>query len=408
MSVVDNRSFHSNIYGCEMIKTILLLSVIFCLRVGAQTGIDVPELVRFDSLMLELISKYKIPGGQLAITYQGRLVYNRGFGFADTSIKSLVQPNSIFRLASISKSITSIAIMYLFEKRLLSLDDKVFGVSGILKDSIYQTAIDPRVYKITVRQLLNHSSGFKYDFASEPLWKTYEIAKAMGVSPPTYSFELVLKWTLLNTTLGYSPGTSAYYSNFGSNILGLVIEKISGERYVDFVTNKILIPLGITDMNAGRTLFENKYSNEVTYYDYPGAPLSASIYTGIPNSVPAQYGGYNWEIMTPAGGWVASALDLCRLLVAVDRFTAKPDILLPTTIDSMTRKSDNSPDYALGWNVKGQDYWNAGGIQGTSTVIQRNASHQLNYAILFNSLPEIYTPFYYSFITLVADNFEAV
>ena len=96
-------------------------------------------------------------------------------------------------------------------------------------------------------------------------------------------------------------------------------------------------------MHAGRTLLQDTFPGEVTYYDYPGAPLMTSIYTGIPNSVPAQYGGYNWEIMTAAGGWVASAHDLCKWLVAVDRFSTKPDILLPATIDTMTMPSNNWP-----------------------------------------------------------------
>jgi hypothetical protein len=166
--------------------------------------------------------------------------------------------------------------------------------------------------------------------------------------------------------------------------------------------------LGITDMHAGRTQHENKFYNEVTYYDYPGAPLSTSIYTGIPNSVPAQYGGYNWEIMTPCGGWVASAQDLCKLLTAVDGFSSKPDILLPSTIDTMTLKSINWPDYALGWFVNNEGYWHTGGIQGTATVIRSDTKHQLNYAILFNSVPKIYTQFYYDFMSIVSDDFDKI
>jgi CubicO group peptidase (beta-lactamase class C family) len=376
--------------------------------VKGQTGIYVPELTIFDTRMLELLNDYQIPGGQLAISYEGRLVYDRGFGYSNTATQHHVQPNSIFRLASVSKSITSVAIMYLFENGLLELDDKVFGMGGILNDAIYQSAIDPRYYNITVRQLLNHSAGFIFVYPTDPLFQTYNIAIAMGVTPPTDSIELVIDWTLHNVMLSYTPGTSASYCNFVYAILGKVIEKITSQDYEDFVRNTILLPIDITNMHAGHTLLEDTLPGEVTYYDYPGAPLMTSIYTGIPNSVPAQYGGYNWEIMTPAGGWVASAHDLCRLLVAVDRFPTRPDILLPTTIDIMTQPSNNWPQYALGWNVTGDDYWNAGGIQGTATVIKRNKSHQLNWAILFNSLPMNYTPFYYAFMDLVTDEFTNI
>ncbi|MFZ1573622.1 MAG: serine hydrolase domain-containing protein [Candidatus Kapaibacterium sp.] len=388
-----------------MRKFLLLFIIILKISVKAQTGVFVPELTLFDDKINSIMNKYEINGGQLAITYEGRLVYNRGFGLADTLQKTLVQPYSIFRLASVSKVITSIAIMKLFENNRFKLDDKVFGTNGILNDSIYKVVKDARIYQITIRQLLSHSSGFNFDFANEPLWKTYEIAIENKLTPPVYSFPIVLEWTLKNKELGFNPGTAAGYSNFGYTLLGLIIEKVTGKLYKDFVKDSILAPIGVTDMYPGKTMKEDKYQNEVSYYDYPGSPLSTSIFTGIPSSVSAQYGGYNWEIMTPAGGWVASARDLCKLLISVDRFSNKPDILLPSTIDTMIKKSINWKDYALGWFVTGNDYWHTGGIQGTATVIKRNESHQINYAILFNTLPKDYTPFYNEFIHLVTNEF---
>lgn len=389
-------------------KLSFILLIFSSLLLKGQTGIYVPELAIFDTRMTEIMNEYQIPGGQCAITYEGRLVYDRGFGFADTASQRLMQPGSIFRLASVSKSITGIAIMHLVENGVVKLDDKVFGTEGILNDTIYQMAIDPRYYDITVRQLLNHSAGFIFVYPSDPLFQTYEIAIEMGVTPPTDSIELVINWTLNHVMLSYTPGTSASYCNFGYAVLGKVIEKLTNQNYEDFVRNTILLPLDINDMHAGRTLLQDTLSGEVIYYDYPGAPLMTSIYTGIPNSVPAQYGGYNWEIMTPAGGWVASAHDLCKLLVAVDRFPTKPDILLPSTIDTMTRPSVNWQEYALGWKLAGNDYYNLGGIQGTATVFKRNQSHQLNWAILFNSLPMYYPPFYYEFMDLVTDELSNI
>ena len=115
----------------------LFFFILFSLRSSAQTGQQVPELVNFDAAMLNLLNTYNVPGGQLAITYQGRLVYNRGFGVANTSTMDPVQPDNIFRIASISKPITSIAIMQLIENGFLNLNDTVFGPNGILNDSIY-------------------------------------------------------------------------------------------------------------------------------------------------------------------------------------------------------------------------------------------------------------------------------
>ncbi|MBK9249787.1 MAG: serine hydrolase [Ignavibacteria bacterium] len=358
--------------------------------------------------MNAILAKYNVVGGQMAITYQGRLVYNRGYGITDTLDKRKVQPNSIFRLASVSKAITSIAVMKLFEAGTIDLDRTVLGSSGILNDTIYQNALDPRMYKFTVRQLLNHSAGFTFNFTTEPLWKTYEIALATGENPPTNSFENVLKWTLKHDTLGFSPGTSVFYSNFGYTLLGLVIERVTGKKYEDYVRDSILTPLGIVDMHEGRTLQHDKYPNEVSYYTYPGAPLSTSIFTGIPKSVPAQYGGYNWEIMTPAGGWVASAQDLCKLLTAVDGISNRQDILTSATQDTMTQKSKNWPEYGLGWFVNADEKYHTGGIEGTATIIRTNKKHQTSYAILFNTLPEVYTPFYLEFMSMVSDEFPNI
>ena len=81
--------------------------------VKAQTGVYSPSLVNFDVAMTNLLNNYDIPGGQLAITYQGRLVYSRGFGFADESTSTAVCPDNIFRIASLSKQITAITIMHL-------------------------------------------------------------------------------------------------------------------------------------------------------------------------------------------------------------------------------------------------------------------------------------------------------
>ncbi len=353
--------------------------------------------------MQELLKEYDVPGGQMAVTYKGRLVYDRGFGVSDTTTKELVQPNSLFRIASVSKSITSIAVMQLFEKGMLDLDDKVFGKEGILNDNEYQNPIDPRYLDITIRQLLNHSAGFIFVYPTDPLFMTYDIAIDKGLTPPTNSMDVVLDWTLNNVMLSYAPGTSASYTNFAYSVLGMVIEKVTGLDYVEYVKKEIFAPLNITNIEAGHSLQKDKLPNEVTYYDYDNAPLMKSIYTGIPSSVPAQYGGYNWEIMTAAGGWVATAHDLCKLLVSVDGFPTIPDILTGTTIDTMTSPSKNWPAYSLGWKLTGREYWNAGGIQGTTTVIKHNAQYQLNWAILFNSLPENYLPFYLKFMDLVTD-----
>jgi CubicO group peptidase (beta-lactamase class C family) len=378
-------------------KNLLLTAItIFLLftstqSVKAQTGVYSPSLVNFDVAMTNLLNDFDIPGGQLAITYQGRLVYSRGFGFADSSTNTAVCPNSIFRIASLSKQITAITIMHLYEQGRVGLNDLVFGPNGILPDPIYQTILDSRVYNIRVKHLLSHQGGWDRDISGEPDWNTYAIAVAMSVPPPANN-ETVIQYVLSQQMLDFTPGTNAAYCNLGFSILGEVIEKITSQDYETYVRDTILAPLGITDMHIAKSLLIDQFPNEVNYYDYPGAPLVSSIFNNN-ILVPMQYGGSNchMEAREAQAGWIASAQDLCKLLCAVDKFPTKPDILLPATISTMVLPTsyqvDNTP-YALGWciNTTDNNWYHSGSLHGTMTY-QCRRNDGINYALLVNTRP---------------------
>ena len=332
----------------------------FSQRVNAQTGYYSPSLVNFDIAMNNLLKNYDIPGGQLAITYKGRLVYSRGFGLADKSTNTAVCPDNIFRIADLSKQITSITIMHLYQQGRIGLDDIVFGKNGILNDSMYLVPVlDSRVYDITVNDLLSHQSGI-----------------------PTYSFNARFQ------DLDFTPGTNGLYSNVGYVLLGRVIEKITKQDYETYVRDTILAPIGITDMRIGKTLLINKLPNEVHYYDYPGAPLVPSIFDSTV-LVPRQYGGDFSIVSSKAcGGWVASAQDLCKLLCAVDKFSTRPDILSTATINTMVQPVHSylGFPYALGWiiNTTSNNWFHDGALIGTmSYQVRRNT--EINYALVVNS-----------------------
>ena len=332
----------------------------FSQRVNAQTGYYSPSLVNFDVAMNNLLKNYDIPGGQLAITYKGRLVYSRGFGLADKSTNTAVCPDNIFRIADLSKQITAITIMHLYEQGRIGLDDIVFGKNGILNDSMYLVPVlDSRIYDITVNDLLSHQSGI-----------------------PTYSFNARFQ------DLDFTPGTNGLYSNVGYVFLGRVIEKITKQDYETYVRDTILAPIGITDMRIGKTLLINKLPNEVHYYDYPGAPLVPSIFDST-ILVPRQYGGdFSIESSKACGGWVASAQDLCKLLCAVDKFSTRPDILSTATINTMVQPVHSylGFPYALGWiiNTTSNNWFHDGALIGTmSYQVRRNT--EINYALVVNS-----------------------
>ena len=103
--------------------------------------------------------------------------------------------------------------------------------------------------------------------------------------------------------------------------------------------------------------------------------------------IPFPYGGFNIEAMDAHGGWIASARDLVRLLVAVDGYGTKPDILNQTSIQLMITPSTANSGYGMGWAVNpGGNWWHVGGLPGTSSILVRT-SNGLGWAVLFNTRP---------------------
>src|SRR3982750_3670071 len=118
------------------------------------SGAAVPGMGSYDQIIPDLMRKYAIPGAAVAVMRNGKLIYARGFGYADVESKAPVQPDALFRIASVSKPITSAAIMKLVEKGKLTLDDRVAPLVADLEPAEGAT-VDRRWEQITIRHLLN-------------------------------------------------------------------------------------------------------------------------------------------------------------------------------------------------------------------------------------------------------------
>lgn len=374
--------------------SILILSGLFC---SAQTGIPVPSMSACDDLVSQFMTTYNIPSATFAMAKDGKMVYMRGFGTADLANTELTQPHHMFRIASISKPITSIAIMTMVDLGQLNLNDKVFGSSGILGGNSYLSAAnvtDTRIFDITVQQLLEHSGGFNRDVdctpnptspypwnytTCDPIGFPLHVTEVLGASNPV-SEENLIRF-LMEKNLSFDPGTSYNYSNIGYLALGLVIEVVSGMSYEDFVKTQVLAPIGIHDMYIGKNLLADKREREGEYVGNGGSV--PSIYgTGV--NVPWEYGGWNLEAMDAHGGWIATARDLVRLLVAIDGFSTKPDILSNVAIQTMTTASPNNGGYAKGWSVNNaNNWWHTGALDGTASIWART-NGGYTWAIILN------------------------
>jgi CubicO group peptidase (beta-lactamase class C family) len=334
--------------------------------------------------------KWSIAGASVAIAKDGKLVYARGFGYADTASKDETQPYNQFRIASISKLITAVGIMKLKEEGRLSLNDKVFGPDGILNDPYFSNPKDKRVYGITIAHLLSHQAGWSQRYGDQ-MFMPSVIANKMGTRLPIDTKTIVR--FALDKRLQYTPGSGRAYSNLGYSILGLIIEKVTGMPYGDYINQAILQPLGIYDMTIAGNLVSEKAPYEVTYYEPSDVSLKPSIY-GTGEMVTPSYGGNDIKSLGGAGAWLATAPDLMRLLLAVDGFQSRPDILSDESIRFMT---DNNNGYApVGWKATVMDgtWWRTGSFPGSAGMMKRQ-SDGLSWVVLFNSSawngPEIYS-----------------
>jgi N-acyl-D-amino-acid deacylase len=128
---------------------------------NVSSGEDDERFASFDRLMHEFMKEHSVPGASIAVTDKGRVVFARGYGYSDVVAKEVVQPANLFRIASISKPITAVAILQLIEQKKLKLDDTVFEVLNSEDDiKAADDKFDPRLRDITIRHLLEHRGGW--------------------------------------------------------------------------------------------------------------------------------------------------------------------------------------------------------------------------------------------------------
>ncbi|MBL7038705.1 MAG: beta-lactamase family protein [Pirellulaceae bacterium] len=212
------------------------------------------QLNDFDKTMLREMENRGAVGAVIAVTRFGKLVYARGFGYADLEKKEPVQPTSLFRIASMSKTITAVAVLQLVQRRKLGLDASVTDVLSLKPVLEAGREADPRMRQVTIRHLLNHCGGWDRDVSFDPMsWETREkAAKSAGVTADEVRPEHIVCY-MLGQPLDFDPGTKYAYSNFGYCVLGRVIEQVSGEPYEQYVRKHVLAPLGIKVATCIRT-----------------------------------------------------------------------------------------------------------------------------------------------------------
>jgi CubicO group peptidase (beta-lactamase class C family) len=313
---------------------------------GPPTSAERNRLAR---LAADFMDTYEVPGLSVAIAIKGKPAYVEAFGVADREASEALTPQHRFRIASISKPITSTGIFTLIEAGKLQLDSHVFGPNSILGDD-YPTPPNHRsnIDQITIEHLLTHTTGGWKNDAGDPMC----LDKKMN-------HRELIAWALEHNDLADPPGKTFAYSNFGYCILGRVIEKLTGRTYEQYIKDNILRRCDISDMRIAGNTSEDRATNEVKYYDQMGIDPY----------------GMNVARMDSHGGWIATPSDLTAFFIHINGFKDADQLLNDDTLRTMTTPTIANPRYAKGLFVNPQNnWWHEGSLPGTATISVRTHS----------------------------------
>ena len=327
---------------------------------------DIPEVAGLDKKVKSFMREWQIKGASLAIMRNDSLLYAKGYGWADEEEEIPMEPSHILRMASVSKLITATGIMVLQDRDSLSIKDTVFGSSGILNDSLFNSIIkDRNHHKITVEHLLRHQGGFYRD----PLFSSRDVMHQMQLETPPVKedfYRLVLRHNLR-----FMPGEWQKYSNFGYLLLSEIIEKVSGKPYEQFIKEDVLRPAGCFDMHIAGSYYSDRRENEVRYYTHEGEGKYIEEYTDSGIMVERCYGGNNIPLLSGAGAWCGSPAEIARLVASIDGRPETTDILSAEAVAQMTEYFDKDT-YSLGWNDTdpSKGWSRTGTLAGTSALVK--------------------------------------
>ena len=311
-----------------LIALMMVAAVAAAQRQWSVTGQEVPEMAAVDLMVQDIMQTHSIRGSSVAIAKDGRLVYARGFTWDDPSVEP-IQPTTLFRIASISKSITSIAVHQLIEDGTLSYDTEV--MSGLDVNPLWGWRVDPRLDSVTVDHLLTHTSGM---YSQDNVYVVDGVvAAAHGVGQPTTRKEMA-SYIVANPFL-FDPGTAWDYNNYGYIMLGMLVEQVTGQDFPEFVFENIFRPVGVSRARLPHTLPSDRAPTETTYDGLEGDPYAVIA-----------------ENAFAAGLMVMSAPDLARVYSVLFDHPQAGGLLDNETVDQMLAipfAAGEEQGYGRGW-----------------------------------------------------------
>lgn len=322
-----------------------LLLVVAIAPQAAATQVVAPSYTEAIALsrkqILDTMAALRIPGAQIAVIKDGRLIWSEGFGLADVEQQVPVTPITRLRIASISKSVTAVGLGLLVQEGKVDLDQPV---------QRYVPYFPVKPWPITVRQVAGHIAGVRHYRDGE--FESMKAYPAVGEGIRIFADDSLL----------FEPGTRYSYSSYGWNLVSAVIEGASGESFLGFMERRVFGPMGMT-----RTIPE-----------YPDTiiPWRARNYIHADSMSPAQNApyvdnSYKWA----GGGFLSTAEDLARM----GRNLLEGRVLERETVELLwkpqTLRDGTSTGYGIGWGSTTDDQGRrrvghtGGAMGGTSNLI---------------------------------------
>jgi CubicO group peptidase (beta-lactamase class C family) len=303
--------------------------------VPAVPGMSAERLDRIAPAMTQLLEGGKFAGISVTVARDGKIAYQREFGYADLETKTPLKPDAIYRIYSMSKPITGVAVMMLVEEGRIVLDDPVSKYIPCYKDLQVFASETPggmtsvkAEREMTIRDLLRHTSGLTYGGTSNAVARAYSAEHVMDPDRTlAESAEAVCRVPLL-----YQPGTKWEYS-ISMDVLGRIVEVASGMPFDQYLQTRVFGPLKMVD--TGFSLPDAKLPRLASLYNW-------SAGKGLVVSPPARsvdrYRGGQVKLFSGGGGLVSTAADYLRFATMLARGGELDGvrILSPRTVALMT------------------------------------------------------------------------
>ena len=338
-------------------------------------GLSTTRLNSIGTAVTNYMTDHTLPGLSLAIAHQGRLVYSRGFGYAETADAELADPLHRWRFASVSKPVCAVAALRALEdSSTWSLGSNAFGPGALFGNDYGDLTTYPYSTSekaITLRQLMNMTAGWgdegKLWYNSEPGWGT--------------NHALIIDYHLDNKATLWTPGTHYRYNNFNYQVAARIPEKITGMSFYNYAKQEIFDPCGMTSMSLGGRTFADRLSREVVYYE-------GDVY-GDPEAVwPARMDG--------STAWIGRPADLLLMGRRIDGNPRQNDIIGSYALSQMQDgngqidDNGNTSQYGLGWYAgtrNGHTWWqHNGAMGGTQAILVVRDDGEQSFAYATNSV----------------------